>query len=221
MYVIVVGAGSIGTQVIELAVEAGHEVVVVEIDGERASEAAREYDCLVINGDATAQDTLEDAGASEADAIIATTDSDAANVMVMLLAEELHIESKVSVVQNADHMDIFRRIGVNVLENPQHLIGEYLFRAVQRPSVKDFIELSGSAEVFEITVTKDAQIADMTLQEADVQGVIPDSVRVVAVEREHEVLPAQGETVIRPGDLVTVFSMDGVTNEVSNVFAPE
>ncbi|MFB6072037.1 MAG: TrkA family potassium uptake protein [Halobacterium sp.] len=219
MYVIIVGAGDIGSQLIDLAVTAGYEVVVVEKDDAVASQIASEYDCLVINGDATVQETLVDAGAADADAIIATTESDAANVMVMLLAEELDVPSKVSVVQNPDHMDLFRRIGVNVLENPQRLISEYLFRAVQRPSVKDFMTLAGDAEVFEITVTDDAPVAGMTLSDADEAGVIPDDVRVVAVERNHEVLPAHGDTTVEPGDLVTVFSMAGATQDVSAVFA--
>lgn len=221
MYIIIVGAGDIGSQVIELAVNAGYEVVVVESDEEVANQTASDFDCLVINADATNQEALVDAGAEQADAIIATTDDDAANIMVMLLADDLEIPSKVSVVQNPDHMELFRRIGVNVLENPQHLIGEYLFRAVQRPSVKDFMTLAGNAEIFEITVTEDSPVAGKSLREADEQGIIPNEVRVVAVEREHEVAPAHGDTILEAGDLVTVFSMEGVTAAVSEAFGSE
>lgn len=110
MYEMVVGTGEIGTLVIDLTVDAGLEVVVVEKDEQRANIAAREYDWLVINDDATTQQTLEDAGAAAAEAIIATTDSDAVDVMVMLLAEELEVDSKVSVVPDAKQLKVFRRI---------------------------------------------------------------------------------------------------------------
>lgn len=218
MYIIVVGAGDIGSQVIDLLTRTQNEIVVIETDSGIAERVSRDYDCLVLNADATIKDTLIDAGADRADAVITTTDQDATNIMVMLLAEELGIGSKVSVVQNPDHMEIFRRIGVNVLENPQRLIGEYLVRAVQRPSVKDFMSLAGGAEVFEITVTETAPVAEKTLQEADAARLLGDDILVVAIERGEEVLTPRGDTVIHAGDLLTVFSKDGVTGEVMQTF---
>ncbi|WP_241991883.1 NAD-binding protein, partial [Halorubrum sp. SS7] len=46
MYLIVVGAGDIGTPLVDLATAGGNEVVVIERDGERAERASRQYDCL-------------------------------------------------------------------------------------------------------------------------------------------------------------------------------
>jgi trk system potassium uptake protein TrkA len=218
MYIIVVGAGAIGTQVIDLLTRTENEIVVIETDSAIAEQVSQEYDCLVLNADATIKDTLIDAGADQADAVITTTDQDATNIMVMLLAEELDIESKVSVVKNPDHMDIFRRIGVNGMENPQRLIGEYLVRAVQRPSVKDFMSLAGDAEVFEITVTEPATIAEQTLQEADAAGLLGDDVLVIAIERGETVITPRGDTTIHAGDLVTVFSKEGITSNVLETF---
>lgn len=218
MYIIVVGAGDIGSQVIELLTRSPNEIVVIENDADIAEQVSRDYDCLVLNADATIKETLIDASAEQADAVITTTDEDATNIMVMLLAEELNVESKVSVVQNHDHMGIFRRIGVNVLEHPQRLIGEYLVRAVQRPSVKDFMTLAGDAEVFEITVTETAPLAEKTLQETDAEGLLGDDVLVVAIERGDEVITPRGNTTIHSGDLITVFSKAGITSDVMYTF---
>lgn len=52
MYIIIVGAGDIGTPLIELATEDGNEVVVIERDEDRAERASRRFDCLVIHDDA-------------------------------------------------------------------------------------------------------------------------------------------------------------------------
>lgn len=221
MYVIVVGAGAIGSQVIELLEQTQTEIVVIERNRGVAETISQEHDCLVLNADATEKDTLLDAGAEKADAVISTTDEDATNIMVMLLSEELEIESKVSVVQNPDHMDIFRRIGVNVLENPQRLIAEYLVRAVQRPSVEDFMTLSGGAEIFEVTVTEDAPIAGKTLREADEAGILEEGILVVAVERGDDVIMPRGNTKIDAGDEVTVFSEEGVSADVVHLFSDE
>lgn len=218
MYVILVGAGEIGMPLTEFATRAGHNVVVIEQDDERADAAVTNHDCLVINGDATEKETLAEAGAEQADAIVSTTDEDAVNMMVMLLAQEFDIPSQVSVVRNEEHMNLFRQFGVNTVENPQQVIAQYLFRAVQRPSVEDFMRLDDGAEVFEIPVVETAPIADVTLKEADESGLLGDGVRVVAIERDGTTRLPTGDTVVEPGDQLSVLSLAGATPEVARTF---
>ena len=220
MYLIVVGAGDIGTPLVDLATAGGNEVVVIERDEERAERASRQYDCLVINDDATSKETLQDAGAERADALISTTDQDATNIMVCLLAQELSVPNIVSVVHNPEHMNVFEQIGVNTMQNPQSLIAEYLYRAVSRPSIVDFMHIGEEAEVFEITVGEDAPIAGRTLREADEADLIGGQTLIVAVERDGEGTPItpRGNTRIEAGDLLTVYSGKGVTPEVTDVF---
>ncbi|MDV7348405.1 TrkA family potassium uptake protein [Halorubrum distributum] len=220
MYLIVVGAGDIGTPLVDLATAGGNEVVVIERDEERAERASRQYDCLVINDDATSKETLQDAGAERADALISTTDQDATNIMVCLLAQELSIPNIVSVVHNPEHMSVFEQIGVNTMQNPQSLIAEYLYRAVSRPSVVDFMHIGEEAEVFEISVGSDAPIAGRTLREADEADLIGGQTLIVAIERDGEGTPItpRGNTRIEAGDLLTVYSGSGVTPELTDVF---
>ncbi|ELZ26744.1 k+ transporter, NAD-binding protein [Halogeometricum pallidum JCM 14848] len=220
MYIIIVGAGNIGTPLIEIATKGGNEVVVIERDSEKADEAAGAFDCLVINDDATEKSTLSDAGADRADALITTTDQDATNIMVCLLAKELEIPDIVSVVHNAEHMDIYRRIGVNTMENPQRLIAEYLYRAVKRPSIVDYMRIGEQAEVFEISVDEDAPIAGLTIEEAASSGHLDDDMLIVAIERDGRGNPItpRGDTVIEAGDLLTVYSAEGATPEVTDLF---
>lgn len=220
MYIIIVGAGSIGTPLIEIATDSGNEVVVIEKNTARADEVASEYDCMVLSADATVKDTLVDAGSERADAIITTTDQDATNVMISLLAKEIDIPAVVSVVHNPEHMNLFRQIGVNTMENPQRLIAEALFRAVDRPSIVDYMRVGDTAEVFEITVTDDSPIAGMTLTEADEEGLLHEDTLIVAIEREGAETPItpRGESRIQSGDLLTVYSGSGATPAVTDIF---
>ncbi|RLM95463.1 TrkA family potassium uptake protein [Haloarcula sp. Atlit-7R] len=220
MYLVIVGAGDIGSPLLEIATAGGNEVVVIERNEERAERASRQYDCLVINDDATVKDTLEDAGADRADALISTTDQDATNIMVCLLAQELEVPDIVSVVHNPEHMNVFRQIGVNTMQNPQRLIAEYLYRAVKRPSIVDFMRIGDQAEVFEITVQPGAPIAGKTLQEANTAGLIGGQTLIVAIERngDSDPITPRGDTRIEADDLLTVYSGDGATPEVTDIF---
>lgn len=220
MYIIVVGAGEIGTPLIDIATRSGNEVVVVEQDAEKANAIADEYDCLVLNADATVKETLEDAGAERADAVVSTTDRDATNIMVCLLAKEFEVPAIVSVVHDPEHMNVFRQIEVNTMENPQELIAEYLYRAVARPAIVDYMRIGEDAEVFEIAVTDEAPVAGKTLTEAARDGILPDDVLIVAIERNGDEPPItpRGNTRIEAGDLLTVYSGVGADPEVTDLF---
>jgi len=220
MYIIVVGAGDIGTPLIDIATTSGNEVVVIERNTERANRAADEFDCLVLEADATTEATLADAGADRADALISTTDRDATNIMVCLLAKEHDIPAILSVVHTPEHMNLFEQIGVNTMENPQELIAEYLYRAVARPAIVDYMRIGEDAEVFEISVTENAPIAGKTLQETADEDLLSDDVLVVAIERESasEPITPRGNTTIHAGDLLTVYSAVGAEPEITDIF---
>jgi trk system potassium uptake protein TrkA len=220
MYIVIVGAGDIGTPLIDIAVSGGNEVVVIERDADRADRVADTVDCLVLNADATTKETLQDAGIDRADAIISTTDQDATNVMISLLAKELDIPAVLSVVHDPEHMPLFDRIGVNTMENPQQLIAEHLYRGVARPAIVDYMRIGDEAEVFEVTVTESAPIAGKTLHEAAEEGLLPEEVLVVAIERDGVESPItpRGSSIIRTGDLVTVYSGFGADPELTDVF---
>ncbi|GGM49059.1 potassium channel family protein [Haloarcula argentinensis] len=220
MYIIIVGAGDIGSPLINIATRTGNEVVVIEKDTGKAEEIASEFDCLVINADATIKETLEDAGADRADAIISTTDQDATNVMVCLLSKEFEIPAITSVVHDAAHMNLFRQIEVNTVENPQQLIAEHLYRAVARPAIVDYMRIGEDAEVFEITVREAAPITGKTLTEAGEEGILPNDVLIVAIGRDGEDRPLtpRGNTRIQTNDLLTVYSAAGANPDLTDIF---
>lgn len=206
MYIIVVGAGGIGTALVEIAVRDRHNVVVIERDAQKADLLSRRHDVLVINADATSVEVLREAGAERADAIVATTGDDATNLMIVALAQKLEIPSIVSVVNNREHAELFRKLGANVMENPDVIVAEYLYNAVHRPKIKDLVTLSGGAQVFRAVVTERSPLVGRSLRESGERGLIPDGILIAAIERGGETLIPSGATVIQAGDLITVFS---------------
>jgi trk system potassium uptake protein TrkA len=110
------------------------------------------------------------------------------------------------------------------MENPQRLITEHLYQAIERPSVVDFMRIGDQAEVFEIIVGEDAPIAEHTLVDSNEEGLLHDNMLVVAIERngaenpEAEPATPRGDTRIEVGDLLTVYSATGATPETTDVF---
>ena len=216
MYMIIVGAGEIGASLVDLASKGSNDIVVIESDRKKAENISMKYDLEIYNTDATSLDVLREAGSDRADALVATTSDDATNLMVMALGRELDIPSLVSVVNDANHTKLFRAQGVNVMEHPEEIVAEYLYNAVRTPKIKDFITMSGEARIFKATVSSDSSLLDTSLEEAKKEGLLPDHLLVVAVERKGKTIVPSGDTVLQDGDSITVFSKTWPKTEMLN-----
>jgi len=80
------------------------------------------------------------------------------------------------------------------------------------------LSLVGDAQVVDLTVTEDAPVAGKTLAKAKGEGLLGEDVLVVAIERGDEVVSANGRTEIQAGDLVSVFSPDGIGDKTLDGF---
>jgi len=70
-----------------------------------------------------------------------------------------------------------------------------------------------------LTVAEDAEVAGMTLKEANRAGLVGENVVVVAVERDGSVIAPRGDTMLEVGDRVKLFSPDDITERDRAVFA--
>ncbi|PSP78066.1 AsnC family transcriptional regulator [Halobacteriales archaeon QS_1_68_20] len=86
------------------------------------------------------------------------------------------------------------------------------------PSLADFMSLAGGAEVVEFTVSDGAEIAEKTIETAVEEGLLADEVLVVGIERDGDVLTPKGETEIRPGDVISLFSKEPLEKDAMEVF---
>ncbi|WP_135535079.1 MULTISPECIES: Lrp/AsnC family transcriptional regulator [Halostella] len=89
------------------------------------------------------------------------------------------------------------------------------------PSLTDFMNLAGQAEVVEFTVSEGAEIAEMTIEQAVDEGLMADEMLVVGIEREGDVLTPKGETVIQTGDVISLFSTGPLEKDALEVFGTQ
>ncbi len=214
MYMIIVGAGSIGSSLIDLSVKEKNNVVVIDSSPERGREISSKYDVTVLTGNATSAETLREAGSERADALIVTTSDDAVNLMVVSIAADLGISSIVSVVNDEDHADFFRKLGANVMENPEDVVAHHLYNAVKRPSVQDFAMLPQDAQIFRLQVGTESPLIDRSVSDAVKREILPTSMRILAVDRDGEQSIPADDTVVEENDVLTFFSLEPVGDEL-------
>jgi len=88
----------------------------------------------------------------------------------------------------------------------------------ERKTLSDFTSLAGGSEIVEVTAGEDAPIVGRQLSQASRRGIVDDDTLVIAIERDGKVLTPHGETRIEAGDLVTLFSRGGISDETLAAF---
>ncbi|WBL24251.1 potassium channel family protein [Zunongwangia sp. HGR-M22] len=221
MNIIIVGSGRTGKHVIEDALKDRHNVHVIEKDKNIANWVATNYDCVVINADATNPETLKEAKADVADAIIVTTNDDAVNSLVILLAKKMGIKRLISSVNNDELLPIFEQLGIDTVESPYRLNGKYLYRAMQGPNVKEFLDLGDGFELLEMIVEKNSKVSNKYIKQLTKDKIFPQDSLVVLVKRNNQVIIPEGDTRIFVNDILVILSKKEKITELSNVFEAE
>ncbi|WP_224334113.1 Lrp/AsnC family transcriptional regulator [Haloprofundus halobius] len=83
----------------------------------------------------------------------------------------------------------------------------------RRGTFSDFVSLTGGSEIVEATIGEGAPIDGLTLSEAGDRGLLGEDTLVISVDRGESVVTPRGDTVLRAGDKVTLFSRGDVPDE--------
>jgi voltage-gated potassium channel len=170
-HTIVCGWGRVGRAVADDLHEAGHAVVVVDIDDERITNLA--YPTVV--GDATLDSTLRAAGLERAGALVAALEGDAENLFVTLSARAIRPDLFIVARARQDEsVPKLANAGADRVVNPQELGAARMASFVARPNVAEFVDVvmherSLEFRMQEFEVTPGSPMAGMTLREANLR----------------------------------------------------
>lgn len=218
MYLIIVGAGYIGSQIINRAAKDNHELVVIEKSDSKAEEISKNFDCRIVNGDATREDVLKNAGIEEADALITATNSDAASLIIMKLARRYGVPRLGSIIRDTTSESLFHELSVDVAVNPYRLLVDHLYLNVQGQSISDFIRLKGGATLIELKLDKRTSIIGKTIMDATKSGIITSQMIIVSIYRKGKLMIPHGNTQFKIGDTVTILSRQEISNNLIRAF---
>ena len=139
---ILCGYGRVGSTVARELAHDGLALVVVDNNPQSIFEAGRDG-VLFVEGDATNDEVLQEAGIARARGLIATVDSDATNVFVTLSARGLNPKLFIVARANAEGADAkLTQAGADRVVSPYTRAGRQIAELASRPHVADFIDLA-------------------------------------------------------------------------------
>jgi trk system potassium uptake protein TrkA len=221
MYVVIVGAGEVGSSIAE-SLASDHDVAVIDIDGSRVESLMYDTDVLGIEGDGTDLDTLEEANVADADILIASTDDDETNIVTCSTTMALTDAFTISRVKKAKFLRTWERsagaFGIDHMVATNLLTAETIARVVGLRAAQDVdMFADGLVQMAEFTIPDSSPVANLTVKEADRY----ESLTFAAVLRDDTVAIPRGGTVLEPGDDVIVIGSPGSVQTFSRELEPD
>ncbi len=193
-----------------------YNVTLIEKNKERCKRLAQILQkTLLINGDASNVNLLEEEGLREMDAFLALSGNSESNIIASLTAKNHGVYKTIAQVENKEYIHISQNIGVDTLINKKLIAANNIFRFVRKGQVEAITSLHGvDAEVIEFVVTKNNQLTRKPLKDLH----FPKKALVGGVIRGEKSIIPTGDFQFQIDDKVIVFALPEAISKLEKLF---
>ncbi len=208
MKIIILGAGRVGSSLAEHLAREDVGITVVDMRPEILHELQDRLDIRTVQGRGSHPNILEQAGAADADMIIAVTNSDETNMVACQVAYTLfHTPRKIARVRATEYLTypkLFMQeaMPIDELISPELLVKQYIQRLIEHPGALQVLDFAdGKVQLVAVRAYYGGPLVGHELRtlEEHVPGI---QVRVAAIFRKGRAIVPDGHTVIEPDDEV-------------------
>ncbi|MFT7132483.1 MAG: trk system potassium uptake protein TrkA [Cyclobacteriaceae bacterium] len=207
MKIIILGAGEVGGNLAQNLTKEASDITVVDSDSDRLRALQDRIDIRTVRGMGSHPDVLRQAGAEDADMLIAVTNSDEVNMVACQVAYSVfHTPTKIARIRSTTYLDsgIFRNeaMPVDFLVNPEQIVTQDICRLIDNPGalqVMDFAD--GQVQLVGIKAYYGGPLVDQELRYLRQHMPTVDT-RVAAIFRKNRPITPRGDTIIEADDEV-------------------
>ncbi len=203
--VMIIGGGKTGYYLAQRLADFGASVKLVEQSKERCQYlSTRIPNVMILHGDGTDMDMLEEENIDEMDAFVTATGYDEQNLLLALTAKQKGIEDVISKISRESYSGLIEEMGVDMVLNPLDITSAYIFSIIQgEKRVISSMLVQGQAEIIEVVATPGMMMVGDTLKNLK----LPKGVLIASIYRQGEVIIPNGDARIKNGDRVIIFSL--------------
>ena len=208
MKIIIVGNGKVGFSLAQQLVREEHEVTIVDQREDSLRRAMDALDAMAVRGNGISVPTLEEAGADEADMLVAATNSDEVNMVCCLTAKNLGTKFTIARIRNPEYSGglaaLRRNLKIDMVINPENATAVEIARLLRFPSAANIETFCrGRVELMGFRLQEGDFLVGAPLRE--LPGHVKRlSLLFCAVERHGAVSIPNGDFVPQAGDQLYV-----------------
>ena len=207
MRIFVIGAGLVGTAVVE-ALHDDHDVTVVDLDARRVNKLARSFDVIAVAANASSRRQLTRAGLADSDLVIACTSRDEVNIVASALARgEAPQATTVVRTSSAEYVELWQegRLDADFVVSTELETARAVVEAVGLPSARRTDTFAdGQVQIVELDVKPKASPTVVGRPLRSIEA--PRDSRVVAILGPEHATLARAESVLTAGDRVVLMA---------------
>jgi trk system potassium uptake protein TrkA len=208
MKIIILGAGQVGGTLAEHLAGEANDITVVDTDAGRLRSLSDRLDIRTVQGRGSFPTVLQQAGAEDADMLVAVTSSDETNMVACQVAFTLfHTPTKIARVRETAYLTrggLFHNeaIPIDVLISPEQVVTHYIKRLIEHPGALQVIDFAGGkAQLMAVKAYYGGPLVGQQLKQLR-EHMPKVDLRVAAIfRRDRHILP-QGDTLIEADDEV-------------------
>ncbi len=208
MKIIILGAGRVGYSLAQHLAGESNDITLVDQDASVLREIRDKLDLRTVEGQGSHPDVLRQAGAEDADMLVAVTSSDETNMIACQVAYTLyHTPTKIARVRTGSylaHEELFSTKGlpVDVRISPEQLVTEELQRLIRNPGSLQVVKFAhGRLHMVVVRADESGPAVGGTLR--DLTRSLPDvSLRIAAIFRNGHGIEPEPDLVLEAGDEV-------------------
>jgi trk system potassium uptake protein TrkA len=190
MKIIIVGGGKVGYTLAEQLSTEDHDIILIDNDDDVLTHADETLDIMCIKGNGASVDILKTAGISEADILLAVTDSDELNMICCVIGKKLGAKHTVARVRNTDYSNEFKmlreELELDMVINPEMEAAAEIAQMIQFPSAVDVEAFANNlVELVEFRVLETDPIINTKL--VDLSKLLPSKILFCTIMRGDEV----------------------------------
>jgi trk system potassium uptake protein len=203
--VMIVGGGKTGLYLAQKLSKGNVSVKIIEIDKARCQYLSEHLDnVLILHGDATDMNLLEEEDLDEMDAFITVTGYDEDNLLLALMAKQHKVFDVIAKVSRKSYADLIEKLGIDMALNPLDICASNILRFIQGSKrVISSQVIQGQAEIMEILASERMGLVGVQISKLP----LPEGVIIVAIHRGEEVIIPNGNTIINVDDKVIIFCL--------------
>jgi trk system potassium uptake protein TrkA len=204
MYIVVAGAGHMGTHLVSRLIAAGHETVVIDVDREVTDRLFAEHGVVVFTGSATDVTVLDQAGIKRAAVAVAMTGRDPDNLAFCLLARYYGVPRVLARMLNPQYQVPYRLVGATKIHSEADILVESFLTSIESPEIGALMPVGkGDIVVFDVSVSPNSPVAGKPVATVVRSPDFPRGCLFIATELPNgDVQVIEGNSVIRGGSRV-------------------
>ncbi|MDD6021098.1 MAG: Trk system potassium transporter TrkA [Acutalibacteraceae bacterium] len=220
--IVIVGGGKISFYLVNMLVEYGFKVKIIEKNKERCEflSSALPSSVVVINGDGTDQQLLYEEGIDKADGFASLTDIDEENIMLSMFMAKSSKAKVVTKINRQNFADIINNLNIGSVIYPKFITAETIVsyaRALknsQGSNVQTLYNIVGDkVEALEFLARSESEVIGVPLSDLELK----DNLLICCIGRNGKTIIPNGLTTIEIGDTVVVVTTQKGLNDLRDI----